>query len=133
MSKSNELLVTTWNKLYPDIECFPEYKPWELEYVAINGTTKGIRAWMKANRLQNFAIDMVILPETLKISVEVQGLGGKFSHRGSGQTRDCHKNNQLVMAGWRPLVYPAQEVKDHCSMICEDIEEFIIQMQRREK
>lgn len=125
MSKQNELLVDTWRDLYPSIECFPEHKPWELEYVEQNGSTKGIRSYMKENRLRNFAIDMALFPKTLRVSVEIQGFGGKYSHKGAGQTRDCHKNNQLVISGWRPLVYPAQEVKNHPHVICEQIYSFI--------
>jgi len=125
LSKQNELLVETWKRLYPEITCYPEYKPWELEYIKKNGSTKGIRSWMKENRLQNFAIDMALSPLEYKISVEIQGLGGKFSHSGKGASRDSHKNNQLVMAGWKPLTYPAQEVKNHAEIICEEIKEFL--------
>lgn len=119
MSKANDLLAEKLSE-FPQIPIIREYKPFEVDYVAAHGNTKGIREWMKKNNLNNFALDFAI--PSVKMYVEIQGSGG-FSHRGAGAVRDYKKNNQLVKAGWRGLVFPALEVKPNAQYICEEIED----------
>lgn len=117
-----ELFLKTWKSLY-SMRMYTQYKPEEVKYVKEFGSTKGIREYLKKQRKQNFAIDFVWYPATMKIAMEIDGAG--FGHSGAGATRDRHKNNQLVLDGWKLLRYNAQEVKDHPHIICEEIAEFI--------
>lgn len=125
MSKktANKVLLDTWTEMYPEIEATPEYKPWTEMYVAENGSTKGIREYLKTKNLMNFALDIAFV--SAKIYVEVQGTGGQWSHRGSGQQRDFKKNNQLLEAGWSGFQFSASDVVDHPRIICRRIHKFL--------
>lgn len=113
MSKANDLLAQALETHIPDLKFEREYKPFELEYIALFGSTKGIREWMKKRNMSNFVLDFAF-PE-VKLYVEIQGFG--FGHRGKGAIRDYKKQNQLVKAGWVGLVYPASEVKQNAEYI----------------
>lgn len=120
---ANTILRDTWAEMYPEITATPEYKPWTIAYVAENGSTVGIREFMKSKNLMNFALDMAFVDA--KIFVEVQGTGGKWSHKGDGQLRDFKKNNQLLEAGWSGFQFSAGEVGDHPKIICRRIHKFL--------
>lgn len=116
----NSILIDTWQSLY-DYPVAAEYAPWTEMYKELFGTSTGIQKWLKSRNLSNYRLD-ISFPDD-KIYVEVQGHG--FGHSGKNATRDMHKHNQLVLAGWRGLYYLATEVNSHPEIICEEINQLV--------
>lgn len=116
----NSILIETWQEIY-DYPVVAEYAPWKEIYEGLFGSSSGIQKWLKSKNLSNYRLD-IAFPED-RIYIEVQGQG--FGHSGKNATRDMHKHNQLVLAGWKGLYYLATEVKSHPEIICEEISQLL--------
>ena len=73
---------------------------------------KGLRARLKAARMQDWRFDLAW--PTLRLAIEVDGGGwvsGRHS-RGAGIESDCAKLSTAVSMGWRVLRVTPRQVKD---------------------
>jgi len=113
---AEKLFVTTWEKKYPNLELVTQFRPVKELYEKTETDLK-FKKWYQGLGYEDFRLDALIVKHNF--GIEINGIG--WGHQGNGRLRDYRKNNLCLELGYTIWWVSAQEVKDHCDLICKRI------------